>query len=63
MNFMKLGIKELEFPEAQVMGGDEPLIYTSFVTVCKGHEAAYKQVESYDALKEVLETKLEEYND
>ena len=45
------------------MGGDEPLIFTSFVAVCKGHEAAYKQVESYESLNSVLEAKLEEYNE
>jgi hypothetical protein len=63
MNFMRAGMKELEAPEAQIMGGDEPLIFTSFVAVCKGHEASYKQVDSYDALKDVLEQKLEEYNE
>ena len=45
------------------MGGDEPLIFTSFVAVCKGHEAAYKQIDSYEGLKDVLEAKLEEYNE
>jgi hypothetical protein len=55
MNFMRAGMKELEYPEAKIMGGDEPLIFTSFISVCKGHEAAYKQIESYEALNEVLE--------
>ena len=55
MNFLKLGMKELEFPEAQIMGGEEPLIFTSFVASCKGHEAAYKQVATYTELNEVLE--------
>ena len=45
------------------MGGDDPLIFTSFVSVCTGHEAAYKQIVSYDDLKNVLEEKLEEYNE
>ena len=45
------------------MGGEDPLIFTSFVSVCKGHEAAYKQIVSYDDLKNVLEEKLEEYNE
>ena len=63
MNFMRAAMKELDFPEAQIMGGDQPLIFTSFVAVCKGHEAAYKQVDSMDELKQVLEDKLEEYNE
>ena len=42
MGFMKNAMKEIELPEAQIMGGDDPLIFTAFVAVCKGHEAAYK---------------------
>ena len=63
MGFMRNAMKELDAPEAAIMGGDQPLIFTSFVSVCKGHEAAYKQVESMDDLNQVLEDKLAEYNE
>lgn len=62
MNFMRNGLKELtEYKEETVFA--EPLIYTSFVAMCAGHEPAYKPVEDYDALKVVLENKLAEYNE
>lgn len=41
----------------------EPLIYTNFISVAKGHEPAYKNVTDEDELKKVLNDKLEEYND
>ena len=63
MGFMRNAMKELDYPEAQVMGGDEPLIFTSFVAVANGHEAAYKQVASMEELNAVLEQKLQEYNE
>jgi hypothetical protein len=39
------------------------LIYTSFVAACEGHEATYLHIKGMDHLKEILEAKLEEYND
>lgn len=62
MTYMKNGLKELtEFKEEVVFA--DPLIYTSFVAMCGGHEASYKPVEEMDKLKEVLEDKLAEYNE
>jgi dynein heavy chain len=42
---------------------EEPLIYTSFIAMCKGHEPSYKPIEEMDELKQVLEAKLAEYNE
>lgn len=42
---------------------EEPLIYTSFVAACEGHESAYLPIKSLEHLNGVLEGKLEEYND
>lgn len=41
----------------------EPLIYTSFVAMCNGHEPTYLPVKEMVDLKGVLEAKLEEYNE
>jgi len=61
-NYMRNGLKELvDFKEETVF--EEPLIYTSFIASCKGHEPSYKPIEDYDELKQVLEAKLEEYNE
>jgi len=64
MNFMKNGIKEFsEFKEEEIFA--EPLLFTSYVSQFDsgGGEPAYKPLESMEKLKEVLEQKLEEYND
>jgi len=62
MEFMRNGLKELvEFKEEAIF--EEPLIYTSFIDICKGHEPAYKPVDEYQALRDVLEDKLAEYNE
>jgi dynein heavy chain len=62
MGFMTNGCKE--FPD---MKPDEifaePLLYTSYVAACEGHEANYKPVDTMEKLKEILEQKLEEYNE
>lgn len=42
---------------------EEPLIYTSFVSACEGHDKAYLPVRDMPQLKRVLEDKLMEYND
>lgn len=61
-NYMRNGLKELvDYKEETVF--EEPLIYTSFIAMCKGHEPSYKPIEDYDELKMVLEAKLEEYNE
>jgi dynein heavy chain len=41
----------------------EPLLYTSYVLACEGHEANYVPVKTMEALKGILEQKLEEYNE
>jgi dynein heavy chain len=62
MNFMRNGLKELvEFKEELVF--EEPLIYTSFIAMCKGHEASYKPIEDMEELRNTLESKLAEYNE
>jgi len=62
MNFMRNGLKELvEFKEEQVF--EEPLIYTAFIAMCKGHEPSYKPIEDIEELRNILENKLEEYNE
>lgn len=62
MNFMKVGCKEFtDIKEEAVF--EEPLIYTSFVAMCQGHEPTYLPVAEMSALKNVLEAKLEEYNE
>jgi len=62
MTYMKNGLKELTDFKEEVVFAD-PLIYTSFVAMCGGHEASYKPVEEMEKLKEVLEDKLAEYNE
>jgi dynein heavy chain len=42
---------------------EEPLIYTSFVSHCEGHDKAYLPIRDKDQLKKVLEEKLAEYNE
>lgn len=50
LNYMRNGLKELvDYKEEVVLA--EPLIYTSFVAMCKGHEASYKPVDEIDDLK------------
>ena len=56
------GLKEFsEFKADQITA--EPLIFTNFISVAKGHEPADLNIKDMDDLKNVLETKLEEYND
>jgi dynein heavy chain len=62
MNYMRNGLKELvEFKEEFVFA--EPLLYTSFIAMCQGHEPSYKPVEDMESLRAVLEAKLLEYNE
>jgi len=39
------------------------MLFTSFVSACKGHEATYMQIIDMDDLKKVLEEKMAEYNE
>jgi dynein heavy chain len=62
MGFMRLATKEFgDVQEAAIF--EEPLLYTSYVSACEGHEAAYLPIQGMEHLKEVLEAKLEEYNE
>lgn len=62
MNFMALGMKEFtEFKPDDIL--EAPLLYTSYVSVCEGHEPLYKPIVGMDVLKGILEAKLEEYNE
>jgi len=42
---------------------EEPLLYTSYVLACEGHEANYVPIKDMEHLKGILEAKLEEYNE
>ena len=59
--FVKQASKTFDIKEEQMYV--EPVIYTSFVSACQGHEKAYLGLEEIDVLKKVLEDKLFEYND
>jgi dynein heavy chain len=60
--FMANGLKEFgDFKPEVIL--QEPLIFTNFISVAKGHEAAYLNVKDEDELKKCLEEKLEQYND
>jgi len=61
MSFMKVAFREFEFKEEHIL--EEPLIYTSFVSMCEGHEKAYMPIKEMAHLKKVLENKLAEYNE
>jgi len=59
---MANGLKE--FPDFKAEDvHEEPLLYTSYVAACEGHEASYLPIKGMDHLKGILEAKLEEYND
>jgi len=62
MGFMKNALKEFQDVKEDDAFAD-PLIFTSFVSACEGHEATYIHIKSIDHLKGVLEGKLEEYNE
>ena len=61
MSYLKNGMKEFDFKEEQVL--ELPLLYTSFVSACEGHETAYMPIRDMSHLKGVLEQKLAEYNE
>jgi len=59
---MKTGCKEFgDIKEEAIF--EEPLLYTSYVAVCEGHESNYLPIKGMEHLKGVLEGKLEEYNE
>lgn len=62
MGFMKTALREFGDAKEEAVF-EEPLIYTSYVTVAMGNEPAYLPVTGMDHLKEILERKLEDYNE
>ncbi len=42
MSFMRNALKEFDAKEELVF--EQPLLYTSFITACEGHEKAYMPV-------------------
>lgn len=63
MVYMNNALKEFgEHGKADIVF-EEPLIYTSYVAACEGHEASYLPIKGMDHLKQILEAKLEEYNE
>lgn len=60
--FLGNAMKEFSEFKPEMMTA-EPLVFTNFVSVAKGHEAAYLNVKDMDDLRNVLEEKLEQYND
>ena len=61
MKFVNEAGKKFDIKEDQLY--QEPIIYTSFISACQGHEKAYLGCEDLEVLKKVLEDKLHEYND
>jgi dynein heavy chain len=60
--FMGNAMKEFsDLKPADILA--EPLIFTSFISVANGHEAAYVNIKDEDQLKNCLEDKLEQYNE
>lgn len=63
MTYMNNALKEFQDLGKPEVVFEQPLLYTSFVAACEGHEAAYLPIKGMDHLKGVLEAKLEEYNE
>jgi dynein heavy chain, axonemal len=62
MGFMKAALREFGDAKEEAVF-EEPLLYTSYVTVAMGNEPAYLPITGMDALKEILERKLDDYNE
>jgi len=63
MGFMKNAIKQFPSDLKEELIFEEPLVFTSFVSLCKGHEATYMHIVDMDDLKRVLDEKMAEYNE
>lgn len=63
MIMMRNGLKSFPSDIKEELIFEEPLIFTSFVSACKGHEATYMSIKDMDDLRTVLETKMAEYNE
>lgn len=56
--YLTNGIKEFsDFKPDLILA--EPLIFTSFIAISRGHEVVYNPIKDMDELKKVLEDKLE----
>jgi len=42
---------------------ESPLVYTSFISACRGSEPAYMPIKDMEDLRSVLELKMAEYNE
>jgi dynein heavy chain len=62
MNFMKAGLREFTDVKEEAVF-EEPLIYTSYVAVAMGNEPSYMPIQGLEHLKDILERKLEDYNE
>lgn len=60
--FMNNAMKEFGDAKPEVIF-EQPLLYTSYVAQCEGHDATYMPIQSMEHLKGILEGKLEEYNE
>lgn len=63
MGFMKNAIKQFPSDLKEELIFEEPLLFTSFVSLCKGHEATYAHIIDMDDLKRILDEKMAEYNE
>lgn len=61
MDFVKQAAKQFDVKEEVLYA--QPVIYTSFISACQGHEKAYLWCDDVEVLKKILEDKLTEYND
>jgi hypothetical protein len=50
-----------DFDEKEIFR--EPLIFTSFVDACKGHDPSYRGVKDLPEISDVLHSQLEAYNE
>ena len=62
MGFMKNGLREFGDAKEEAVF-EEPLLYTSYVTVAMGNEPAYLPITTMESLKDILERKLDDYNE
>jgi dynein heavy chain len=62
MGFMKAGLREFGDAKEDAVF-EEPLIYTSYVAVSMGNEPAYLPIQGMEHLKDILERKLDDYNE
>jgi dynein heavy chain, axonemal len=65
-SFVSTAMKEFPSLKPEDVTSDKPeapLIFTSFISQCRGHEATLMAVTNLEELNKVLEEKLEEYSE